>query len=83
MSAQLDGRRFPTSLHLIDTIEFGDDLLVGIRLQNFNWYSITSKRTCLVDRDDVRMVDRRGQLRLPQEAVTERLVLGEALQPAA
>ena len=46
MSAQLDGRRFPTSLHLIDTIEFGDDLLVGIRLENFNWYSITSKRTC-------------------------------------
>ena len=32
----------------------------------------------LVDRDDVRMVDRRGQLRLAQEAVTERFVLGEA-----
>ncbi len=35
-------------------------------------------RPGLVDRDDVRMVDRRGQLRLAQEAVTERLVLGEA-----
>ena len=32
----------------------------------------------LVDRDDVRMVDRRGQLRLVEEAVTERFVLGEA-----
>jgi len=32
----------------------------------------------LVDRDDVRMVDRRGQLRLTQEAVAERFVLGEA-----
>ena len=35
-------------------------------------------RPGLVDRDDVRMVDRRGQLRLAQEAVAERLVLGEA-----
>ena len=35
-------------------------------------------RPSLVDRDDVRMVDRRGQLRLAQEPVTERLVLGEA-----
>ena len=35
-------------------------------------------RPSLVDRDDVRMVDRRGQLRLAQEAVTERFVLGEA-----
>ena len=35
-------------------------------------------RPGLVDRDDVRMVDRGGQLRLAQEAVTERLVLGEA-----
>ena len=35
-------------------------------------------RTGLEDRDDVRMVDRRGQLRLAQEAVAERLVLGEA-----
>ena len=35
-------------------------------------------RPGLVDRDDVRMVDRRGQLRLAQEAVTERFVLGEA-----
>ena len=34
-------------------------------------------RPSLVDRDDVRMVDRRGQLRLTQEAVTERFVLGE------
>ena len=34
-------------------------------------------RPGLVDRDDVRMVDRRGQLRLAQEAVTERLVLCE------
>ena len=40
-------------------------------------------RPGLVDRDDVRMVDRRGQLRLAQEAVTERLVLGEARQRAA
>ena len=35
-------------------------------------------RPGLVDRDDVRMVDRRGQLRLAQEPVTERLVPGEA-----
>ena len=35
-------------------------------------------RPGLVDRDDVRMVDRRSQLRLAQEAVAERLVLGEA-----
>ena len=35
-------------------------------------------RPSLIDRDDVRMIDRRGQLRLAQEAVTERLVLGEA-----
>ena len=35
-------------------------------------------RPGLVDRDDVRMVDRRGELRLAQEPVTERLVLGEA-----
>ena len=35
-------------------------------------------RPGLVDRDDVRMVDRCGQLRLAQEAVAERLVLGEA-----
>ncbi len=35
-------------------------------------------RPSLVDRDDVRMVDRRGQLRLAEEAVTERFVLGEA-----
>ena len=34
-------------------------------------------RPGLVDRHDVRVVDRRGQLRLAQEAVTERLVLGE------
>ncbi len=34
-------------------------------------------RPGLVDRDDVRVVDRRGQLRLVQEAITERLVLGE------
>ena len=40
-------------------------------------------RPGLVDRDDVRMVDRRSQLRLAQEAVTERLVLGEARQRAA
>ena len=40
-------------------------------------------RPGLVDRDDVRMVDRRGQLRLAQEAVTERFVLGEARQRAA
>ena len=32
----------------------------------------------LVDRDDVRMVDRRGELRLAEEAVAERLVLGQA-----
>ena len=35
-------------------------------------------RPSLIDRDDVRMVDRRGQLRLVQEAVTERFVHGEA-----
>ena len=35
-------------------------------------------RPRLVDRDDVRMVDGRGQLRLAQEAVTERFVPGEA-----
>ena len=35
-------------------------------------------RPSLVDRDDVRMVDRRGQLRLAQEAATERFVLGES-----
>ena len=35
-------------------------------------------RPGLVDRDDVRMVDRGGQLRLAQEAIAERLVLGEA-----
>src|SRR5215216_2947948 len=35
-------------------------------------------RPSFVDRDDVRMVDRRGQLRLAQEPVTKRLVLGEA-----
>jgi hypothetical protein len=35
-------------------------------------------RPGLVDRDDVRMVDRRGQLRLAQEAVAERFVLGQA-----
>jgi hypothetical protein len=35
-------------------------------------------RAGLVDRDDVRMVDRRGQLGLAQKAVTERFVLGEA-----
>ena len=35
-------------------------------------------RPGLVDRDDVRMVDRRGQLRLTKEALAERLVLGEA-----
>ena len=35
-------------------------------------------RPSLVDRDDVRMVDRSGQLGLAQEAVTERFVLGEA-----
>ena len=35
-------------------------------------------RPGLVDRDDVRMVDRRGQLRLVEEAVAERFVLGEA-----
>ena len=40
-------------------------------------------RPGLVDRDDVRMVDRRGELRLAQEAVTERLVLGEARRRAA
>jgi hypothetical protein len=34
-------------------------------------------RPSLVDGDDVRMIDRRGQLRLAQEAVTERFVLGE------
>ena len=34
-------------------------------------------RPGLVDRDDVRMVDRRGQLRLAQEWASERLVLGE------
>ena len=32
-------------------------------------------RPRLVDRDDVRMVDRRSQLRLPQEAVAKRLIL--------
>ena len=31
----------------------------------------------LVDRDDVRMVERSGDPRLPQEALTETLVLGE------
>ena len=36
-----------------------------------------SGRPSLVDRDDVRMVDRRGQLRLAQEAITERRVLDE------
>ena len=35
-------------------------------------------RPRLVDRDDVRMVDRRGQLRLAQEAVTKRFVSGQA-----
>ncbi len=35
-------------------------------------------RAGLVDRDDVGMVDRRGQLRFAQEAVTKRFVLGEA-----
>ena len=34
-------------------------------------------RPGLVDRDDVRMVDRRSQFRLAQEAVAERLVLGQ------
>ena len=34
-------------------------------------------RPSLVDRDDVRMVDRRGQLGLTEEAVAERVVLGE------
>ena len=33
----------------------------------------------LVDRDDVRVVDRRGQLRLAQEPVAERFIAGEAL----
>jgi hypothetical protein len=33
-------------------------------------------RPGLVDRNDVRMVDRRGELRLAQEAFAERLVLG-------
>jgi hypothetical protein len=35
-------------------------------------------RPGLVDRDDVGVVDRGGQLRLAQEAVTERCILGEA-----
>src|SRR5215211_7988581 len=34
-------------------------------------------RPSFVDRDDVRMVNRRCQLRLAQEAVAERFVLGE------
>ncbi len=34
-------------------------------------------RPSLVDRDDVRVVDGSGQLRLAQEAVTERSILGE------
>ena len=35
-------------------------------------------RPSLIDRDDVRMIDRRGELRFAQEAVPERLVLGES-----
>ena len=36
------------------------------------------RRPGLVDRNDVRMVDRRGKLRFAQEAVTEGVVLGKA-----
>ena len=40
---------------------------------------IVIRRPRLVDRDDVRVVDGCGQLRLAEEAFAERLVLGEGL----
>jgi hypothetical protein len=52
MSAQARVRlprlRWPTPL--ADSIEFGDDVLVGIRLENVNGDSVAPKRTCNTSR---------------------------------